>query len=65
MEIDKFADPEIDQKGTEIETIGNHAVNKAIEENKKLGIPTVYSIDGTILYQLPDGEITTQSPFES
>lgn len=63
MKIDKFNDPEIYQKGLEIETIGNSAVSRAIEENKKLGIPTVYSINGTILYELPDGEVTTQSPF--
>jgi hypothetical protein len=64
MKIDNFNDPEIHQKGQEIEIIGNSAVSRAIEENKKLGIPTVYSINGTILYELPDGKVTTQSPFD-
>ncbi len=64
MKLDKLSDLEIYQKGFEIETIGNDAINKAINENKKLGIPSVYSINGTIVYELPDGKITTKSPFE-
>ena len=44
----------------EMTKIGNRAVHKAQEENRKLGIPNVYSKRGQIYYQLPDGRITTE-----
>jgi len=45
--------------------IGNRAVRKAQEENRRLGIPNVYSINGTLLYELPDGTLTTENPFHT
>ncbi len=59
MKVDKIDSLYIYQKGFEIENIGNEAVQNAISENIELGIPTVFSVKGTILYQLPDGEITS------
>lgn len=44
--------------------IGNRAVRKAQEENRKLGIPNMYAKRGHIYYQLPDGTITTEKPKE-
>jgi hypothetical protein len=44
----------------EMTKIGNRAVRKAQEENRKLGIPNVYAKRGQIYYQLPDGRITTK-----
>ena len=44
----------------EMTKIGNRAVRKAQEENRKLGIPNVYAKRGQIYYQLPDGRITTE-----
>lgn len=46
----------------EITKIGNRAVHKAQEENRKRGIPNVYAKRGQIYYQLPDGRITTEKP---
>lgn len=43
--------------------IGNRAIKKAQENNRKKGIPNVYSINGKIVYQLPNGDITTQYNF--
>lgn len=43
----------------EMTKIGNRAVRKAQEENRKLGIPNVYAKRGQIYYQLPDGRITS------
>jgi hypothetical protein len=43
--------------------IGNCAVHKALEENRRLGIPNVFSRNGKLYYELPNGEITTQDPF--
>lgn len=43
--------------------IGNRAIKKAQENNRKKGIPNVYSINGEIVFQLPNGDITTQYNF--
>ncbi len=64
MKISKFSSLEIYQRGFEIEAVGNQAVQNAINENAELGIPTVFSVKGTILYQLPDGEITSEPQLE-
>ena len=42
--------------------IGNRAVRKAQEENRKKGIPNVYSYNGHIYYELPNGKLTTEDP---
>jgi len=54
--IDKFA------LGFEIIKIGNEAVKKTQKENLEMGIPNVYSLNGVIFYQLPDGTITMEEP---
>jgi hypothetical protein len=42
--------------------IANRAVRKAQDENRRRGIPNVYEINGTLVWQLPDGTITTDDP---
>lgn len=42
--------------------IVNRAVYEAQQENRRLGIPNVYEINGTIIWQMPDGRITTTNP---
>ena len=42
--------------------IGNEAVRRAQKESLEKGIPNVYSKNGVIFYQLPDGHITTETP---
>lgn len=64
MKVNKIESLEVYQTGFEIEAIGNQAINQAISKNKELGIPTVFSVNGIILYELPNGEITTDAPFE-
>lgn len=44
--------------------IGNNAVKEAQIKSLQKGIPTVYSLNGTIFYQLPDGAITMKEPDE-
>ena len=44
--------------------IGNRAVKKAQEENRKKGIPNVYSYNGHIYYELPNGELTKEDPLD-
>ncbi len=48
----------------EIRKIGARAVRKAQADNHAKGLPNVYSKNGVIYWQLPDGTITMKSPFE-
>ena len=43
--------------------LGNRAVKKAQENNRKKGIPNVYCINGKIIFELPNGELTTNYSF--
>lgn len=58
--------PDIDidtyHQAAEISVIGNRAVRKAQEESRKLGVPNVYSHNGTLYYELPNGELTLDDP---
>lgn len=49
----------------EILRIGNRAVKRAQEENRKKGIPNVYSFNGHIYYELPNGELTKEDPYQT
>jgi hypothetical protein len=49
----------------EIRKIGNRAVRKAQADNHAKGLPNVYSKNGVIYWQLPDGTITMKSPLEN
>lgn len=49
----------------EILRIGNRAVKKAQEENRKKGIPNVYDINGHLYYELPNGKLTTKDPIQN
>lgn len=46
----------------EFTRIGNRAVRRAQEENRRQGIPNVYSIGGHIYYEQPDGTLTRKEP---
>lgn len=37
--------------------IGQNAVRKAREENRRLGLPNVDGHDGKLIFEMPDGEI--------
>lgn len=52
------------RKGEEFERIGNAAVHAAQEENRRLGIPNVYSINGILYYELPNGELSREDPYQ-
>ncbi len=57
-------DKELYEQAIEFERIGNRAVRKAQEESRRLGVPNVYSINGTIYYERPDGTLTMEDPYE-
>lgn len=43
--------------------LGNRAIKKAQEDNRKKGIPNVYCINGKMIFELPNGELVTQYKF--
>jgi hypothetical protein len=51
-------------KGEELFRIGQAAVDAAQEENRRLGIPNVYSIDGVLYWELPDGTLSRTDPYD-
>jgi hypothetical protein len=64
MEVKKFDDLSLYQFASEVIRIGNRAVKKAQEENRRLGLPNVFTKNGKLYYELPNGEITTESPLK-
>ena len=51
-------------QAAEFKRIGNRAVRLALAENRRYGIPSVFSRNGEIYYELPNGEITREDPFK-
>ena len=47
----------------ELLRIGSVAVAKAQDESRRLGVPNVYSINGCIYYETPNGELSAIDPF--
>jgi hypothetical protein len=48
-----------------IQQIGNNAVRDAQRKSLENGVPNVYSKNGFLYYQLTDGTITMDNPFEN
>lgn len=51
-------------KVDEMIRIGNRAVRRAQAENRKKGVPNVYSINGVLYYELPNGELSRTDPYQ-
>jgi hypothetical protein len=45
------------ERMAEFVRIGNRAVREAQAENHRLGLPNIYSRNGKIVYEMPNGEI--------
>ena len=43
--------------------ITNRAIKKAQEKNHRKGIPNVYVKNHKLIYELPNGKMTTVNPF--
>ena len=63
MHQDKSNSPDIYEETLKFLRIGNRAVKKAQEENRKKGIPNVYDFNGHLYYELPNGELTREDPY--
>ena len=50
-------------RAAEMTRIFGEAVREAQEESRRLGVPNVYTINGVIHYELPDGTLTTEDPY--
>jgi len=47
----------------EVFRTAKRAVREAQEESRRLGVPNVYSINGILYYELPNGELTREDPW--
>lgn len=65
MKVEKLNDLGVYQRGADFTRIGNNAVRNARENLHKKGLPIVFSRNGKVFYELPDGEITSINPFET
>ncbi len=52
------------EQSDEIRRIGSRAVHNAQEENRRLGIPNTYFINGYTYYELPDGRLSLEDPWD-
>ncbi len=52
------------EKALEYQRIGNRAVRQAQEENHRLGLPNIYSRNGKIIYEMPDGKLIVKDSAE-
>ena len=50
------------QKADELMRVCRSAVRKAQAESRRLGVANVYSIEGTLYYELPSGEYSRVPP---
>lgn len=48
---------------SEMTRIGSEGVRKAQEDARAAGVPCVYSINGILHWELPDGSLTTEDPW--
>ena len=60
----RLFDSEFVKQSAIIREIGSAAVKKAQEENRRLGIPNAYFINGKTYYELPDGTLSLEDPWE-
>ena len=64
MQVSETFDKELCEETLRLKRIGNRAVRKAQEESRRLGVPNVYEINGTIYYERPDGTLSTSDTYE-
>ena len=50
-------------EGIELQEIAAEAARAAREENRRHGLANVYSHNGKVFYELPNGELTLTDPF--
>jgi hypothetical protein len=51
------------EEADEFIRVGRAAVRNAQEESRRMGVPNVYSINGIIYFELPNGELSREDPW--
>jgi len=64
MRTKKINDLNFYHRMAELVAIANRGVQMALEENRRRKIPVVFFMMNKIYYRLPDGTITSKSPFK-
>ena len=54
----------VTETGAEFARIMSAGVEHAKQQNRERGIPNVYSINGIIYYELPDGSLSRDDPWQ-
>jgi hypothetical protein len=62
--VESFDDIEIYKNSAFMNKIAAEAMQEEKEKNRKLGIPSAFMQNGKIYYELPDGTITTEKPWD-
>ena len=57
-------DAEFYEWAADMTRIGNDGVRRAQAEARRAGVPCVYSINGVLNWELPDGSLTTVDPWQ-
>ena len=60
--VNRLSNKQIYVDSAIILSIANQAVQHAKEENRRLGIPEVFSKNGKLYYVLLNGELTSEPP---
>ncbi|MBC8111840.1 MAG: hypothetical protein H7Y04_12335 [Verrucomicrobia bacterium] len=63
--MEKIDDLETYQMAALYVNLFGKAVKEAQDEIRKRGLPIVFSKNGKIYYELPNGEITTENPLKN
>lgn len=61
---DQELDLEVHKTAAEFARIMNQGVHQAQEEARRARVPLVYSINGILHWELPDGSLTTEDPWK-
>ena len=61
--VDRIDDIRVYHDSAEMKRIGNRAVQKAQETNRKLGIPNVFSRNQQIYHESESGDIVKGNPY--
>ncbi len=64
MNFNKIKNKDLFREAFEFAAIGNRGVQKAILESNRLRVATVFAVMDAIFYRMPDGTITTKSPYK-
>jgi hypothetical protein len=55
MKILDKREPEAEERSRYYVRIGNEAIQRALEENRRLGLPNYFSRNGETIVEMPDG----------